>query len=122
MKALRIGLVALAACAMSACATLGTAVSVLGTVSPAVHTTSDKVVLEGTRALVLANNAYQAAANGIAPFVAAHAFTPAQVDRIEALSNRANDLLQKGDVGLTQAQRAAEVFAIADELAQLSKR
>jgi hypothetical protein len=122
MKSLRLTAIGLAALALTACAALGAAAPSLissiisGVSSPAVKTTSDTVLLEGTRALVLANNAYQGAANGLAPFVAAKRFTPAQVDRIEALSNKAYDLLQKGDTSLTAAQRAAGVFAIADEL------
>lgn len=119
MNKLRLCIIALAACAVSACATLGaigTAVDVLGTPSTAVSATSDKVVLEGTRALTLANYAYAGAANAAVPFVRNKRLPPATVDRIEQLSNRANDLLEKGDSGLTLAQRAAAVFAIADQL------
>lgn len=120
MRSLRLALVAFASFAIVACAAalplITTAVDVLGSRSTAVSVAADKVVIEGTRGLILAHNAYQAAANGVAPFVASKRFTPAQVDRIEALSNRAVFLLDKGDAGMTVAQRAAGVFAIADDL------
>jgi hypothetical protein len=131
MKSLRIAALACACLAMSACAAAGAAISVLGSLSPSVQTSGDKVVIEGTRALVLANNAYQAAANGVAPFVAAKRFTPAQVDQIERYNNCANALLQGDDAAATQAcgttagkvittaDRAASVFAIADQLLKL---
>jgi hypothetical protein len=136
MKSFRMSVLAIAACiSMSACAALGvaaSAVNVLGQISPSVKTTGDTVVIEGTRGLILANNAYQVAANGIAPFVAAKRFSPDQVDRIEKASNCANALLQGDDAtaaascgtqvgsALTAADRAAKVFAIADEFSRLT--
>lgn len=134
MRSLRIAVLAGAALLMSACAALGAAASaidVLGQVAPAVTKTGDKVILEGTRSLVLANNAYQAAANGLAPFVRDKRFTPAQVDQIERYNNCANALLQGDDAtassacgvqvgkALTVADRAARVFAIADEFSRM---
>jgi hypothetical protein len=135
MKSLRGAMLALAiGMSVAGCAAVGAAssvISVLGTVSPSVSTTGDKVVLEGTRALVLANNAYQAAANGLAPFVAARRFSPDQVNQIERYNNCANALLQGDDAtastacgmtvtkALTAADRAAKVFAIADQFSRM---
>jgi hypothetical protein len=135
MRSLKLAVLALAASmSIAGCAALGAAssvVSILGHVSPSVSVAGDKVVLEGTRSLILANNAYQAAANGLAPFVAAKRFTPAQVDQIERYSNCANALLQGDDAtassacgvavgkALTAADRAAKVFAIADTFSRM---
>lgn len=123
MKSLKLAVLGALAFAITACGVLSlasSAASVLGTHSTSVSSTADKVIIEGTRGLILANNAYQAAANGLAPFVANKRFPPATVDRIEKLNNRALFLLQQGDAGMTAAQRAAGVFAIADELSALA--
>jgi hypothetical protein len=125
MRSFRIaGILCALALSVSACAAaiplIGTAVDVLGKHSTAVSTTADTVIINGSRGLILANNAYQAAANGVAPFVAAKRFSPATVDRIEKLNDRALQLLDQGDAGMTLAQRAAGVFAIADELSALA--
>lgn len=120
MKSLKLAVLAFACLMTPACAAIGPAVAVFGSISPSVHATGDKVILNGTRALILANNAYQGAALSVAPFVAAKRFTPSDVNRIEKLNDRALQLLQEGDAGMTVAQRAAGVFAIADELTRLT--
>lgn len=121
--------ICVAGCAAVAAAS--SAVSILGNISPSVHVAGDKVVLEGTRSLILANNAYQAAANGLAPFVRDKRFTAAQVNQIEQYNNCANALLQGDDAtaatacgstvgrALTAAEKAAKVFAIADSFSRM---
>lgn len=76
----------------------------------------DTVVLRGTQGLIVAHNAYQTAAAVARVYVQSGFASPAQLNRIEALNNRAIQLLEVGDRGLSVAQRAAEVMNIVAEL------
>lgn len=89
--------------------------------APPVSTT-DRVVLEGTRALVIANNLFQGASAALVPALRAGMFTNEQLDKIEALKKRAEWLLAGGDTTLTQAKRAEAVIAIAETLYTMIRR
>lgn len=79
-------------------------------------TVGDSVVMRGTQGLIVANNAYQAAAGIAEAYVRSGHATPAQLARIRALNDRAISLLEYGGTGLSIAQRAAEVLNIVAEL------
>lgn len=102
----------LSGCAAALPAALDTVVSIT---KPAAAV-SDKVVLEGTRGLILANNAYQGAVALIKVPVQAKAFTPGQLDMIEHLNDQALALLEGADKTLTVAERAASLMLIANQL------
>lgn len=129
LKSMKAGVLAMFACIAVACAPLAaitsastaiTSVSdLIVKVAPTVKIVGDKVTVEGTRGLILAHNAYQGAANGLAPFVRAKRFDAATVDKIEKLNERAIYLFEKADTGLSLAQRTAGILAIADEFARL---
>jgi hypothetical protein len=122
----RIALAVAAAClslSLNGCAALGPALAIadtVTTVSSTVSVVNDKVQLEGKRALILASNAYQAAGALVVPLINADKLTPAQVDRVEALNAMATRALAGSERGLSIAQRAAQVFAAADELTSLA--
>ena len=104
-------------------AALGSALAVAETVSHVSSTVSvvgDKVQLEGKRGLILASNAYQAAGALVVPLINADKLSPAQVDRVEKLNAQAVALLSGAERGLSIAQRAAGVFAVADELTRIA--
>lgn len=79
-------------------------------------TVGDQVIMRGTQGLIVANNAYQAAAAVATSYVKSGRATPAQLARIKTLNDRAFALLQTGGTGLSMAQRAAEVLNIVAEL------
>lgn len=134
----------LAALALTACAVLGGASQVLGAIqavasvagrpaSPAANQTAavvserdptigDKVIMRGTQGLIVANNAYQSAAAIAEAYVRSGLATPAQLQRIRQLNDRAIVLLERGGQGLSLAQRAAEVLNIVAELNLFSGR
>ncbi|MDQ3024169.1 MAG: hypothetical protein M3R04_07290 [bacterium] len=107
--------------ALSACAALP-AVSVVADLitKPGVVAQGDKVVLEGKRAFLLAVNAYQGAANALAPVVASKRLDAATVNQIEALNERAHTLIGKGEDGIELADSTAGLFAIADEFSAIA--
>lgn len=119
MKALRIYLVGLAALALSGCLGVASAVSVLGSVAPHVQTAGNKVVMEGTRALIIAHNAYQFVGRTAAAAIRTGKVPPATVDRIEKLNDRAGAILEGGGAAQNAASRAAELLAITDEMQRL---
>lgn len=109
-------LIIAAAFALPACAAvplaLDTAVSILKPAAPV----GDKVVLESTRGLVLAHNAYQAAATTAALAVRSGRLSPAQVDAIEKANNDALDLLNGADATLSTAERVAAILNVTNEI------
>lgn len=110
-----------AALSLSACAALP-AVSVVADLitKPGVVASGDKVVLTGKRAFLLSVNAYQGAANALAPVVRSKKLDAATVNQIEALNDRAKMLIDKGELGLEVADSTAGLFAIADEFSALA--
>ncbi len=106
---------------LSGCAALP-AVSVVADLitAPGVQATGDKVVLEGKRGFLLAVNAYQGAANALAPVVAAKRLSPETVNQIEALNERARILIEKGEDGIELADSTAGLLSIADEFSKLA--
>lgn len=79
----------------------------------------NKVILEGTRGLLLAHNAYQGAAYAVAPLVRTGKLPAETVNRIEVLNEKAIALLRGADSTQSIASRSANLFAIADELLKL---
>lgn len=132
--------IAVAALALSACATLSGASAIIGAVqavaqvagrpaNPAAEQTAavvpatsdaptlgDRVILRGTQGLIVANNAYQTAAALSEAYIRSGRSTAAQRTRIAELNDRAIALLEGGATGLSIAQRAAEVLNIVAEL------
>lgn len=86
---------------------------------PAVEAKAGRVSIEGRRALILAANAYQAAASAAAIAVKAGAFDKAALIRLSALNDRALTLLESGAAGMADVERAAALFAIADEISRI---
>lgn len=106
-----------AAISLSGCTTLvGPALDAAVSIAKPASAVGDKVVLEGTRGLILANNAYQGATALIAVPVRAKKFSNDQLDMIEKLNDRALALLQGADKTLSIAERAASIMLIANQL------
>lgn len=108
------------AVSLSGCATLaGPVLDTLVSVSKPAAATGDKVVVEGTRGLILAHNAAQAGIALVNPLVRNRVLTSAQVDRYEQIINEVEKLAVTGRTTLTVAQRTAALFNLADELNKL---
>lgn len=108
----------LGACAAAIPAALDTLVSIA---RPAAST-GDKVVLEGTRGLILAHNAFQGANALVIPLVRSGRLSSAQVDRYEQALNRVEQIAPQARSGLSAADRATEMFNFADELNRMAGR
>lgn len=106
---------------LSGCAALGAAGAIANIVSIATpaKAVGDTVVLEGTRALVLAHNAVQGALAIVTPLIKARALSEDQVNRVEALVDQADRLFDKSDKALSDAERAASLMLVANELATI---
>ena len=118
----------LAALSLTACGPMAV-VSGIGTISEAIAVNKDKVLVPATQALVVAHNAYQAAAGAAAGAITACSAAPtfgpcpalkAKLPQIEALNARAVMLLAKADAGQDVAANAAEVMNIVSTLKSLS--
>lgn len=105
--------------ALSSCAMLPLALSAVSALQPA-SAAGDKVVLEGTRALILAHNAFQGAAAAAAPLIRSGAMSREQVDLAEDITNRAEMLFATAGGGLSEAQRAAAILNLADQMNKLA--
>jgi hypothetical protein len=102
---------------LSGCATMvGPALDAVVSISKPAASVGDKVVLEGTRGLILAHNAYQGAAALITVPVKAKKFNNDQLDMIAKLNDRALALLNGADATLSIAERAASIMLIANQL------
>jgi hypothetical protein len=115
--------IALAAVALSGCAAMSAisaASSVVSALSPAASAGADRVVLEGTRGLVLANNAYQGASAALVPLINNGKLTRDQLLRVRDIDNQVYGLLTKADSGLTEAQRVAKALNLVDELNRMA--
>ncbi len=115
-----------AALALANCAAIPT---VLSTVTQAVAVDQNKVLVPATQALLVAHNAYQAAAAAATTaittctavnFVGPCASLKAKLPQIAALSDRAKALLDEADKGQNVAQNAAEVMNIVSSLKSFS--
>jgi hypothetical protein len=84
-----------------------------------IQVVSDQVVLQGTRGLILAHNAYQGAAAIVAPLVRSKQLSPATVDRIEVLNEKARVLFTGADKAQSLADRTAGLLEIANELLKI---
>ena len=116
-------LVIAAAFSIAGCgAMLPAALDTLVSVSKPAEAVGDKVVVEGTRGLVLAHNAAQAGIALVNPLVRNRVLTSAQVDRYEQIINRVEELAVTGRTTLTVSQRATELFNLADELNKIGGR
>lgn len=103
-------------CAAMLPAALETVVS-LATPAKAV---GDKVVVEGTRGLILAHNAAQAGIALVNPLVRARVLTAAQVDRYEQIIDKVEEYGVAGRSTLDAAERTARLFNLADELNRMA--
>lgn len=106
--------------ALPACAALTTAIPIVTSLAPAASDASGKVILEGTRGLIIANNAYQGATAALIPLVKNGKLSREQLQRIAEIDNKAYALLSTSGNGLTQAQRAAQVLNMVDELNRIA--
>ena len=84
--------------------------------SKAVRSTHNTVTIEGTRALVLAHNAYQGAAELATLAIKSGRLSDDQVRKIVQLNNRATAILEDTGEALTATKKAAALFALADEI------
>ena len=110
-------LIIAAAFSITGCgAMLPAALDTLVSVAKPAEAVGDKVVVEGTRGLILAHNAAQAGIALVNPLVRERVLTSAQVDRYEQIINRVEELAVTGRTTLTVAQRTSELFNLADEL------
>ena len=100
-----------AALAVASCGPLA-AVTAIAPISSA----GDKVVLEGTRALILAHNAYQAAAEAGVLAVKSGKLSPAQLDALSKANDRALALLGDASSGISAADKAAGIFAAVNDM------
>lgn len=111
---------AMACLSLTACAPIGVALADAaappGPVAAVFDKASGAVIIKGTQALIVANNAYQGAAGALVPLINAGLFNPSQLATIRQLSDRAVWLLEKGDQGMSIADRAAGVINIATKL------
>jgi hypothetical protein len=83
---------------------------------------TDKVVLEGTRSLLLAHNAYQGAEAVLTPLVNAGTIPRSQLERIRTINNLIIGLLEAGNAGQSAGVRAAQIFNLVGELNLIAGR
>lgn len=104
-------LISLTACslAVSACTTPSAGTS-------GVQATADVVVLNGTKALVIATDAYTAAANAAAVAVKAGHLNNDQLRMIDTLNDQALAYINGADTALSVAQRAAGLSLVVTQL------
>lgn len=119
----RLTLAVAAALSLSACVgPLATVASVATSVLTPAAPIGDKVVVNGTRGLILAHNAVQGAIAIVNPLVRNRVLTAEQVNRYEAILNRVEELAVTGRTTLTAAQRTAEMLNLANELNRMAGR
>ena len=82
----------------------------------------DKVVLEGTRGLVLMHNVFQGGLSVVTPLVDEKKLTPAQVDRFEQIVDEGERLFAGADKTLSNAQRTASILNLSNELYAMAGR
>ena len=92
-----------------------TAANLVSAAAPVVAS-GDAVVLDGTKALAVAADAYAGIADSLTIAVKAGQFSTTQLTMIKTLNNTALSLLQGSDKTLTVAQRAAGVMLIVTQL------
>jgi hypothetical protein len=104
-------LIIAAALALSGCAAaLPIAVDTFVSLAKPAAATGDKVILEGTRGLIIAHNGYQAAAALAAAAVRSDKLNPSQVDMIEKADAEASYYLDGAGKVLPIAERAAGIL------------
>lgn len=108
-------LILLSAASLASCTTLGAIGTAVSAITPAAAV-GDKVVVEGTRGLILAHNAAQAGIAVVNPLVRNRVLTEAQVDRYEQIVNDIERYSVTGRTTLSVAERTAQLFNLADEL------
>jgi hypothetical protein len=119
-KTIRLAVSALLALCLTACAGLAaTALNTAVSIATPAAAVGDKVVLEGTRGLILAHNAVQGSLAVVTPLIRARALTNDQVNMVEVLVNQAEKLFAGGRTTLNAAERAASLMLIANQLAQI---
>jgi hypothetical protein len=110
-------LIIAAALALPGCAAaLPVALDTLVSIAKPADAVGDKVVLEGTRGLILAHNAYQGAAMAATAAVKTGRLSSQQLDAIEAANTKALALLNDGNTALSTAERVAGVLNAANEI------
>lgn len=110
-------LIIAAAFALPGCAAaLPVALDTLVSIAKPAEAAGDKVVLEGTRGLILAHNAYQGVAQLATAAVKTGRLSSQQLDAIESANTRALALLNGADTTLSTAERVAGVLNAANEI------
>jgi hypothetical protein len=104
-----------AAFALPGCAALTAMDAAVSILKPA-DAVGDKVILEGTRGLVLAHNAYQAAAATASAAVRSGRLSPAQVDKIEAANAKALEMLNSAEGTLSTTERVAAILNATNDI------
>jgi hypothetical protein len=121
-KSIRIAVTALVALCLSACAAVVPALNLLDTavsVTKPAAAVGDKVVLEGTRGLILAHNAVQGSLAVLTPLIRARKLTNDQVNMVEVLINQAERLFAGTGAALSVAERTASLLLVANQLSQI---
>jgi hypothetical protein len=104
-------LIIAAALALSGCAAaLPIAVDTFVSLAKPAAATGDKVILEGTRGLIIAHNGYQAAAALATAAINSDKLNPSQVDMIEKANQQAFYYLNGAGKALPIAERAAALL------------
>jgi hypothetical protein len=116
----RLIFVSAAALLLSSCTTVGATLggAAISALTPA-DAVGDTVVLEGTRGLILAHNAYQAAATSAAAAIRAGWLEGERLEKVDAANKRALALLNDADATLTDAERAAAIFNAVNDISQV---
>lgn len=120
VKSIRLVIASLACFAMAACGAVGPIAGAIVTASHPAAAVGDKVVLEGTRGLILAHNAVQGSLAVVTPLIRNRVLTADQVNLVESLVNQAERLFAGADATLTVAQRAASLMLIANQLSSIA--
>ena len=102
---------------LAACETTSTAIGSLPSTEQA-QAVGDKVVLEGARYFLVAQDGYQAAANSTATLIRNGIFKPNEGQKLmlTSLNDNALKLIEGTDKTLTIAQRAAGLITIAGQI------
>jgi hypothetical protein len=101
----------LAALALPGCAAaLPAAIDTIVSLARPAEAVGDKVVLEGTRGLIIAHNGYQAAAALAAAAVRSDKLNPSQVDMIEKADAEVARVMSGAGATLSAAERTAAIL------------
>lgn len=112
-------MVMLAAAMLPACAAVAPMLGTIGTVSDAISSRGNTVLLGGTKGLLMAHNAYQGAAAIATVAVKSGRLSGNQLNSLDRLNDQALAILVGARSARDQAKAAAELFTIVDRINDL---